>query len=125
MMNYKFRGKRLDDGEWVFGSLIITNGHPPCIMTPENDGYDVDPATVGMYTGEKINDVEAYEHDIVQVLGRRKCVIRFEDGGFNLYIADTGIIFAALGYAVNPRKEGIILGSIHDTPTLLTTKEKN
>lgn len=62
----KFRGKRLDNGEWVVGDLIHKNNGDVAIRTYLNvwadnsddiDAYGeefiINPATVGQYTGLK------------------------------------------------------------------------
>ncbi len=86
MKEIKFRGRRVDNGEWVYGSLISDRGHivhsskHPCgkyayIVSPElfstavtavrtdvgevnisNYCYEVDPITVGQYIGIKDAD---------------------------------------------------------------------
>jgi uncharacterized phage protein (TIGR01671 family) len=78
MRGYKFRGKRLDNGEWVYGDLC----HGPegkCYIAYDQDFVDtcscgindlitdrffeVDPETVGQYIGRKDkHDKEIYEH---------------------------------------------------------------
>ena len=60
MRTIKFRGKRIDNGEWVYGSLIGEE-----YIGSVNRSYEVDPETVGQFTG-KIDDKEreVYEHDI-------------------------------------------------------------
>lgn len=91
---YLFRGKRLDNGEWVQGGyyahlkiqhspvgskikdrdishLIIKGDSAEWNMPRGIDGIEVEPATVGQCTGLRDrNDTLIYECDI----------IRFEDG---------------------------------------------
>ena len=49
----KFRGKRLDNGEWVYGDLLhLVNG----VYISNDNGNNmaqVNPDTVGQYTGSK------------------------------------------------------------------------
>ncbi len=65
MREIKFRGKRKRDGKWVYGDFYhsaIPEG-AACIGE-----WEVDPKTVGQYTGLKDReDVEVYEDDIFEV----------------------------------------------------------
>lgn len=85
MRQIKFRGQRLDNGEWVIGSLfnsiwVKSADHSPiCNIFPEDmldpdgdcwedfasiaDDYEVDPVTVGQYW-RTINDKHLFDGDI-------------------------------------------------------------
>lgn len=75
-----FRGKRLDNGEWVYGTPFFGTSdsckmicavalHPDFVDEGNvyySEGFSVDPTTVGQYTGMTAkNGVKIFEGDIV------------------------------------------------------------
>ncbi|WP_028547222.1 YopX family protein [Paenibacillus taiwanensis] len=108
----KFRGKQIDNGEWVYGNLIRMNnevgcGEPPvfsncwimeikdeleirsfaddCTVWTDNELIQVDPETVGQYTGD--ND-RGYEGDILEWIEP----IRSEHGDIEDYEHCRGVV---------------------------------
>lgn len=89
MRELKFRGKRVDNGEWVCGDLL----QPNLIVTDWfNDtgthvfaleAFAVIPATIGQFTGLlDRNGKEIYESDIVMTEHGEPFVIAYRGGGF-------------------------------------------
>lgn len=55
MREILFRAKRLDNGEWIYGDLLTPTDIMDVWEISENTGmgdrYEIDPETVGQYTG--------------------------------------------------------------------------
>jgi len=68
MREIKYRGKRIDTGEWIYGNLIGSDVIVGDIVDWDDEyfctefWYKVDPETVGQYTGDKNR---GYEGDII------------------------------------------------------------
>ena len=87
MREIKFRGKRIDNGEWVYGNYIKVTpyedngGHRICSQDSW-DMFEVDPETVGQFTDLKDkNGKEIYEGDILDHLAYADVVV-FKKGMF-------------------------------------------
>ena len=105
MREIKFRGKRIDKDEWVYGDLIHGVNHKSGKMyilpirggvmalghgLDPIDGYEVIPETVGQYVGlMDLMTKDGYEGDIIERdasdgKGKVKGVIVFEEGQFRV-----------------------------------------
>ena len=129
MREILFRGKRLDNGDWVYGYYVHI-GPVSCqraYIIPEYASSlyvnEVDPSTVGQYTGLKDkNGKRIFEGDVAKVLqGKDKDIayVGFENGAFMLY-PKTGNIYERnlWSYWYNDWDVEVI-GNITGTPELL------
>lgn len=123
MREIKFRAKRIDNGEWVYGNVSIN----PLTKKSYIDSYDnvrsyvyeIVPETVGQFTGLKDkNGVEIYEGDKILKFGACESPVVFENGAFG-YIFDKDYNFIALTQNNNLEWENNasnnleVIGNIH------------
>ena len=127
-----FRGKRVDNGEWIDGWFLPGNERQslhPCIFVylPETQSFecfDIDIDTLGEYTGLTDRDgTRIFEGDIIGVvynpnyggvakkrIGTFK--VGFEDG---CYVYEDGEGY----FLFTESDEIVVIGNIYDNPELL------
>ena len=119
MREILFRGKRTDNGEWVYGDLThsVYKIRDTCVgkYGSEIGMHQVDPSTVGQYTGllDK-NGKRIFEGDLLVLATSRTHEVKFADGSF--YMEGTASPFRYVG-------KFTIIGNIYDNPELLEVKE--
>lgn len=129
MREILFRGKRADNGEWVYGDVWHNYDNEPRCIKDYCGGNPVDPATVGQYTGKKDkNGKMIFEGDIVDAAaawwdaagpaGHESPIITVEWNDLNCgvdpfadYDCDCGVFIMG--------EECEVIGNIHDNPELL------
>ena len=130
MREIKFRGKRVDNGEWAYGFFSRINGEPIILSPMDSYKYyrkffvdvpfkQVIPETVGQYTGLKDkNGKEIFEGDVVL------CKIHDKEYmGLVEYTNTYGFYYlSGMGYSdtelwgCNEKK---VIGNIHENKELL------
>lgn len=67
MREILFRGKRIDNGKWVQGSLFTRVNTAYIFPLPiTTSKAEVDPETVGQFTGITANGTKIFEGDIIE-----------------------------------------------------------
>lgn len=128
MREITFRGKRLDNGEWVHGNLKRDTYDKNDFETGEFyeiDGHPVYETTIGQFTG--LYDAEyvpIYEGDIVQFGESILNVVEFRHGAFGYMAYEEFIPFGGnTNFRFNPfdtDSRHWVIGDIYDNPELLT-----
>ena len=130
MRTIKFRGKRIDNGKWVYGDLEYNRAKNIArIHTYDEEGeylmqHSVDPSSVSQFTGllDK-NGKEIYEGDVVLqrgYSGMRPMAVKFEQGAF-IVGWHGGSSTQTRPMLIQKRCE--VLGNIHNyNPELLNEK---
>ncbi|WP_281525345.1 YopX family protein [Alistipes dispar] len=126
MRTIKFKGKRIDNGEWIYGSYVPHYNFFGTIkdeMVDENGNlFEVAPSTVGQYTGLKDkNGKEIYEDDILLDESGAYAVVYYSMGSF---CVDFGEGFDLQYFTDSIHEICYVAGNIHDNPELLKGGEQ-
>ena len=125
MREILFRGKRLDNDEWIEGFYYINSALRPIMaVIPDEIGrgrwYEVNPDTVGQYTGlTDKNGKKIFEGDIWDCGGCIGVIEWAEEVcSFEAHYTMNGIEYANAVSDYRAAKVEVI-GNIHDNPELL------
>ena len=145
MRDIIFRGKRIDNGEWVQGYYAMYDPNStgnnwiraqqasdPCILGDDKNWHEVDPETVGEFAGllDK-NGARIFEGDIVEIEDqgikpdgsiktKYKYVVVYEDCSFTLK-GNEDEDWTCHDICIGVMKSATItvIGNIHDNPELV------
>lgn len=130
MREILFKGKRVDNGEWAYGSyvhIVQYKESTDYIADEEPDQYVVIPETVGQYTGltdkngKKIFEGDILEGDLEDSLdpgAKWRSEVIWGKFGWNCKGNKRSLPMD--GYDI---LEGEVVGNIHDNPELLEVAE--
>ncbi|HFU6478430.1 TPA: YopX family protein [Listeria monocytogenes] len=147
MREIEFRGKRIDNGEWVYGNLMQFEDSATFIFADERKGastltyahfiinnmHAIDKKTIGQYTvlkdknGKKIfeGDIVAFSEDDFHVFNSQ--VEYFSEDGYpafdikvpSTYYFDSNVFSEV---SMSGLYEIEVIGNIHENPELLEEK---
>lgn len=144
MREIKFRGKRLNNGEWIYGSLLVSHFKDDkkerYFITQFSGNYtfehEVDPNTVGQFTGLRDkNGRDIWEGDIfkedgsgiVRSVFRVPGGLAFEDNPVSFGYDHRAPVYPYSSIAEMQSVSWLsqcceVIGNIHDDPELLKTE---
>ena len=136
MREILFRGKRVDNGEWVYGvpyadymicgmTTAYYDDEVPISKYSEFDYIEVNPETVGQYTGlTDRNGKKVFEGDVICYRGEENTEVIYQ-------LCEYALIFKSqkcpqCGLLTEYNRNNLeVIGNIHDNPELLKGGEEN
>lgn len=125
---YLFRGKRLDNGEWLEGHLYCTGEHG-YISDKYADMVEVDSSTICQCTGLRDkNGKLIWENDVCDRKEQYSEIVKYCNGDWTLDYSyashkESGGCYCNLGFYAEERKCVEVIGNIFDNPELLEVSE--
>lgn len=135
MREILFRGKRLDNGEWITGHLLKYEDGSARMVSSNTDifcyekddsiiqtvAHRVDPKTVGQYTGfvDK-NGRKIFEDDILSIYNSKAFLfsVAWNNNHYILKCTTNGVSDNILNVIESPEDVKVV-GNIYDNPELL------
>jgi len=123
-MEFKFQGKREDNGKWVQGDLLYLNGSwisrkEKASLSLENV-FKVQPETVCQYANKKDKyGEEIYSGDVIKIYDKQATwvgEVYFNENKLAWMIRTKDYDICSLAYCKNFKR----INSIHDNPELIT-----
>lgn len=138
MREILFRGKRVDDGKWVYGYCYELEKKPMISSCVKREAYEIYPETVGQFTGlTDKNGKKIFEGDIVHAVYQvgyvgcknidygigvvKYCASYYGGASYEIdIIGDSGsrVFTASLENGVE------VIGNVYDNPELLIKGEQ-
>lgn len=122
MREILFRGKRIDNGEWAVGDLLVNDIEGKAAIRDRStlEVIPVIPRTVGEYTGLKDqNAKKIFERDIVTYIGE-VCAVKWDDETAKFVLENKNLLCDFEEIWCNRFKDKVvIIGTVYDNPELL------
>ena len=122
MREILFKGKRVDNGEWVYGFLVKMWGQYHIVdQNNENSAYMIEPESVGQYTGlTDKNGKKIFEGDIL-LKGFEKVLVKWNANQCRWGIYSNN--YEICGFNESTQGYFEVIGNIYDNSELLEVEK--
>ncbi|MCH5207576.1 MAG: hypothetical protein J1F04_01720 [Oscillospiraceae bacterium] len=121
MREILFRGKRVDNGEWIVSKDVMheTIRGKLCLSRPHEDWYAVDPDTLGECTGLRDkNGTPIFEGDICSI-DDKSGIVKYDESEARFFV-EFDLYIRVFSDDIDI-SEVEVIGNIYDNPRLLST----